>query len=201
MKEKQLLRLAILFVLGYLIYTYVFDAGRNLAEPMLGPANPEQVSPTVLNRAPELDAVDFDGAAVTLETLRGKAVLLTFWAPWCGACQHELKGLEALARQLGDEAHVLALATHYRRAENVVETAQDKSLKAARVLLDRDDDTGIRYGIRVFPTSLIIDPTGIVRYRLEGLRSWDSDSALRELRQIAACTENGCPDYVPPEAS
>ena len=184
--EKHLFRVLMLFVAGYLVYNIFFieSYGPNGLLLLEGELSSE-VSPAPLHPAPDFQLTDLGNDSLSLGKLRGKVVVLSFWAPWCAPCLKELPWLERMAHKAGEDIVVLAVATQYDSAETVAGLMSKRKTAAMRVLLDRDSRTGNLFGVRTVPTTLIIDRSGIVRYRLEGVRRWDSKEALADLRKVA----------------
>lgn len=183
---KHLFRALMLFVAGYLVYNIFFieSYGPNGLLLLEGELSGE-VSPAPLHPAPDFQLTDLRNDSVSLGKLRGKVVVLSFWAPWCAPCLKELPWLERMAHKSGEDIVVLAVATQYDSAETVAGLMKNRKTAAMHVLLDEDSRAGALFGVRTVPTTLIIDRSGIVRYRLEGVRHWDSKAALADLRKVA----------------
>lgn len=77
-----------------------------IAAPLLAVSG----QPAAGQAAPALVAASFSGAAIDLQALRGKAVLLNFWASWCQPCRQEMPLLESLSREYRDRLVVLGLS-------------------------------------------------------------------------------------------
>jgi len=109
--------------------------------------------------APDFTLPNIDGGQVTLGDLRGKIVLVNFWATWCPPCRAELPAIQE-AYQNSDNLVVLGL--------NFQESPQDvKSLVAFEgltfpVLLDEGGSVALKYRARGLPTSFFVDPQGII---------------------------------------
>jgi cytochrome c biogenesis protein CcmG, thiol:disulfide interchange protein DsbE len=142
--------------------------------------------PKFVNR-PALDfTVQDSGRRVSLKDLRGKVVVLNFWATWCPPCVEEMPSLVAMQRELKDEDVVV-----FAVSVDVDEAIYNKFLKDYNVqglLAVRDPEqvgAGL-YGTTGFPETFIIDREGVVLRKLVGPVNWTSPEMLRYLREIAA---------------
>ena len=115
------------------------------------------------------------GAPITLEELRGKVVLLEFWATWCKPCQEMFPKLTALYdRQAGSGFEIIALTRHYMAYKGPLE-ARNEELDLMRktvnehgvrfrVAVAEDERWQTLYGANGLPTVVLIDRRGIVKY-------------------------------------
>lgn len=139
----------------------------------LGPIGVEVGRP-----APEFQLRNLRGEEITLSSLRGRVVLINFWATWCGPCRAEMPSMEALyGSHKRDDFEVLAVSI------DTADPAQVGSFVEAfgfrfPILLDNRLVVNQLYQARVVPTSFLIDRKGIVRERILGARDW-SDPELR----------------------
>lgn len=116
------------------------------------------------SRAPDFTLKTTDGGAISLSSLRGKVVLLNFWATWCPPCRAEMPDLEALQRHYGaDHEFVVLGVNNMEGADEVAAFAQRQGITFP-LLLDADGRVGAKlFGVRYLPTSLIIDRDGYIR--------------------------------------
>ena len=118
------------------------------------------------------------GAALSLRELRGKVVIVTFWATWCPPCRAELALLEDLSRELGEEFAVVAV--NVRESSPVVrEYAAALGLTFA-VLVDPHGEIQRSYGVIGLPTTFLIGRDGRAVARAIGPRDW-AGTRSREL--------------------
>ena len=124
--------------------------------------------PAGLRQAPPLVGQTLDGRTLTLEQLRGKPVLVTFWATTCPSCIEEMPHLIELYRELNPKGlEIIGVAMAYDPPEQVRTLAMQRQIPYPIVL-----DTQARIAqefdnVRLTPTTVLISPDGrIVHYRL-----------------------------------
>lgn len=135
-------------------------------------------------QAPDFTLKTLKGDTLQLSALRGKVVLLDFWASWCEPCQRELPELEKLQRELGARGlQVVALNLDQQR-QNAQSAAQRLRLTLP-VPLDPESKVAERYDPPKMPTSYLIDRAGVVRFIHAGYEGLKDVSRLRdELNQL-----------------
>lgn len=101
------------------------------------------------------------GAPASIGQLRGRVVLLDFWASWCGPCRMLAPRLSALKDKFGAQGlAVVGITTD--DAENAAVFAEKHHMRHG-VVVDNHGDTTRAYGITGLPTMLLIDKKGVVR--------------------------------------
>ncbi len=141
--------------------------------------------------APEASFVAKD-KTVKLSELRGKVVLLHFWASWCAPCLKELPILSRMLQKTGDNVIVIALSND--RSEKAMEqfvanyTAKgDKLFQNKSVKVFWDDDYVITQDLfQTFklPETVIISPEGKMVKKIIGSHHWDSDETVSYLKSL-----------------
>ena len=111
--------------------------------------------------APDFELEDLSGNLVHLTDLRGKVVLLNFWATWCGPCRIEMPALQSRHEQLQDTLELVAIDFDEPK-ENVQAFAEEFGL-TFKVLLDPGAKVQDLNRVRGYPTSIFLDPDGVVR--------------------------------------
>jgi peroxiredoxin len=119
---------------------------------------------------------DSDGNVVRLDDLRGKVVLLNFWATWCPPCRLEMPSLEALQRQLGPRG-LAVLAVASRDNARDVRSFIDEHRLSFPALLDPGAHAYGVYEIWSLPTSFVIDKRGYLVGKVVGHRDWSSEQS------------------------
>jgi len=111
--------------------------------------------------APEWKVTAIAGAPSSVAQLRGRVVLLDFWASWCGPCRMLAPRLSALKDKFGAQGlSVVGLTTD--EAEKAAVFAEKNQMRYG-IVIDKDAETSRAYGVSALPTMLLIDKKGIVR--------------------------------------
>ncbi|HXM53543.1 MAG TPA: TlpA disulfide reductase family protein [Candidatus Binatus sp.] len=115
--------------------------------------------------APDFTTQRLDGATVRLSRLRGKPVLLNFWATWCAPCQDEMPLLQQALDQYGD-AGLTILAVDYQQTDtNGMQAFLRKVGARFPAVYDPSGQIAAEYGVTVgLPVSIFIDRSGTVEF-------------------------------------
>jgi len=134
-------------------------------------------------RAPEFVTLSADGRRVSLTDLRGRVVILTFWASWCEPCRDELPLFEALHRDHADGGLVVVGVNSRERPAIITEYARAHRLTFP---LARDEAGTVSqmYGVVGLPTTFVIGRDGRAIARAIGPRDWASDPARALVRSL-----------------
>lgn len=145
------------------------------------PPTPLPVTVTYLSLidqpAPNFELASLDGQAVRLSSYRGRLVFLNFWATWCEPCQRELPTFEQFMAEQGETGAVV-LAVNISDDPNQITTYyKEHNISGLTTLLDFTLSVYEDYGIGQLPTTYVIDPGGVVRYRHIGEMTADDLAA------------------------
>ena len=116
--------------------------------------------------APEFRLPDLDGREVSLVSLRGKVVVIDFWATWCTPCVFQIPILNAFHEAAGDDVAVLGIAVDFD-AEAVEPFAREQDIRYP-VLLG-GEALAREFGAFGFPTLYVVGPDGRVRWVHTGI--------------------------------
>ncbi len=123
--------------------------------------------PLVGGPAPEITLKNLQGQEVRLSDLRGKVVLLNFWATWCKPCKDEMPAMQASYDKLRDQGFVVLAVNELEDTEKVIEHVR-KHGHTFPVVMDHDNVVANHYGVVGLPASFLVDRQGIVRERISG---------------------------------
>jgi thiol-disulfide isomerase/thioredoxin len=133
---------------------------------------------------PKIEAIDLQGKAWTTAELTGKVVVLNFWATWCAPCKDELPTLQTL-HDISDNQTVVLTINVREPAARASRYMQSTGMTFP-VISDAKGELAKRWGVTVYPTTLLIAPNGQARWRVVGDVDWSGPQAnawLTELRQ------------------
>ncbi len=129
--------------------------------------------------AGEFQLTDLGGMPVSLSAMRGKVILLTFWATWCGVCREELPQLENLYQNLRDHDDFAVLTINIDQPSESVPPFVRKNGYRFPVLLDSDNRVSSAYDVRGIPANFIIDRAGKIIWSCACGFDW-SDRTLQQ---------------------
>lgn len=150
-----------------------------MAEPMEPPLSRGDRAPSFA--LPSLA----DGESVTLEDLRGRVVLVNFWATWCKPCEEEMPAMQNLHTELGQQGFALIAIAVDRSREDVV-AFQERLGIDFPIVLDPDQEAARAYQTTGFPESILVDAEGVIVERYVGPREWDHPDYVSRIRRLMA---------------
>ncbi|MDP1947580.1 MAG: TlpA disulfide reductase family protein [Nitrospirota bacterium] len=176
-----MMRLVIVGIVAVLMVTLVGIGGA--AAPDILPVAERNVV-KLGEPAPNFRLRDLNGQMVSLSDLRGKVVLLNFWATWCGPCRVEMPAMEELYRTFSrNDFEILAVSTDAQGA-SITRPFQQENHLTFPILHDADYRVGLTYGARSLPMTFMVDRQGIVRHQIFGARDWAAAEAHQLVQML-----------------
>jgi len=134
------------------------------------------------SKAPEF-AFQLEGRSAKLADLRGRVVVLNFWATWCPPCVEELPSLERLHQQMAARGVVVLGVSVDEDAD-----AYEKFLREWKITFptyrDPSKKIAIAYETFMYPETYIIGADGRVARKIIGAQRWDGAEMMQYLEQI-----------------
>ena len=167
MKTRSIVGLAALFIV---------TAAAMAEGPLLTPM-PDQPA------APDFELTGPEGTVYSLDSMRGKPIIVNFWATWCPPCRAEMPSMQRAWEQVEGEG-ILIMAV------NVGEDAAtiNEFIKTVQVdfplPMDLDSKVTQRWPMRGLPTTFVVDPEGRLVYQAQGERDWDDPELLDLVRAL-----------------
>lgn len=139
------------------------------------------------NRIPSEDFLlsMLGGGENNLDSYRGKVVFLNFWATWCPPCREEMPSMQVLYDELADDGLEI-LAVNVLEDEATVSAFVEENGFTYPVMLDRQGRVAMRYAVRAYPTTYLLDRDGKVIAVRTGFHEWDSPEMIEAFRSILA---------------
>jgi peroxiredoxin/Tfp pilus assembly protein PilF len=144
------------------------------AQKLIG--NPRRARETF---APEFSVTTSDGEYLSLEDMRGKVILLDFWGTWCPPCVASVPSLRGLYKRFEKEPSFVMIGISSDREAEPWRTFIAKNQMVWPQFWDRDHRVQRAFEIRAFPTYILIDHEGIVRFRTTG-SGWEHNANLED---------------------
>ena len=149
-----------------------------------------QIKPWTGAVTPKLVLPDLAGGRADLGDLRGRVVVVNFWATWCVPCREELPSLQRLRDKLAGKP-VEVITVNYGEFVERVRPFLEKEKVELKVLLDTQKDAARDWGVGGLPMTFIIDAKGRARYSAFGEFDWSTGEPLRLVEKLVAEAPRG----------
>ncbi|MGE7132541.1 peroxiredoxin family protein [Lysinibacillus xylanilyticus] len=179
--KKNIGLLIVVLLVAAMIGTYVkqqIDKDREIETTSLGKEMDERkIGLKNGDTPPDFTLTSLDGKDVTLSKLRGKKVVLNFWATWCPPCKAEMPHMQNYYEQYAKKDNVEIIAVNLTQAErDITDDAKVDSVMTFRdsfnltfpILLDPKNSAGEDYQILTIPTTYFIDSNGYIQRAIKG---------------------------------
>jgi len=132
---------------------------------------------------PGFNLTALDGRPIRSSDLKGKVVVLNFWATWCGPCKEEMPALDRLRKRFdSQEVAVLTVTTDAQR-DGIADFLKQLGLSLP-VLLDESREVSDVFTVRGLPTTFVIGKDGKMVGRAVGPRVWDGQDAVALVQML-----------------
>lgn len=132
--------------------------------------------------APAIELFTPEGTTFTLASLRGKVVLVNFWATWCEPCVTEMPSLQRLRDRYAPRLEVLGV--NYQEGPARIKAFIAKSGISFPIVRDTDGAVAKAWGARIFPASYVVDRAGDVKHVLIGGADWTSPAPVSTIEKL-----------------
>jgi len=136
-------------------------------------------------QAPDFTLLDPEGRRVSLGDLRGRPVIVNFWATWCAPCDMEMPSIQRLADATAGLGLVVLAVNLREPASRVAAFARERRISFP-MLLDADGAVFNRYQVQALPFTVLVDARGHVQAVAEGPRDWASAEARSLIERLAS---------------
>jgi thiol-disulfide isomerase/thioredoxin len=129
--------------------------------------------------APDFSLTTAEGEYISLDELKGKVVLLDFWGTWCGPCVASVPGLRELNKRFTKESSFVMISVSSDGDEDKWKDFIVKEKMVWVQYLDRDRKVQRAFRVDRFPTYVLLDHEGVIRYRSSGM-GFDKEALLED---------------------
>ena len=159
MKRNAVAIVVVALVVAVMIFAGVRSSRGPKVSPLIGDSQPISSTDAKGKQAPDFALQDLQGKQVKLSDFRGKAVLLNFWATFCGPCKVEMPWLVELQKQYGPQGfEIVGVALDDSGKETIEKFA--KQMGVNYTILQGQDAVGDAYGAVGLPATYYIDRSG-----------------------------------------
>lgn len=139
--------------------------------------------PQVDAPAPDFTLPDLEGKLHNLADLRGRVVVLNFWATWCPPCIDEMPSLQRLHRALADQGIAVVAVSVDERFSDIGAFVRKFQLTFT-VLHDDGKKVSRKYQTFKYPETYILDREGRLKSKVVGPRDWATPTVIRDLVEL-----------------
>ncbi len=134
--------------------------------------------------APDFQLEDTNGNRFTLSALRGKVVMLNFWATWCPPCKEEMPSMEKLNQVMAGEDFIMLAVNTEKDGRSTVPAFLKQTPHDFTVLYDDQEIVQRQYGVYKFPESFIIRKDGTIDQKVIGAIDWASPKTIAYFKSL-----------------
>lgn len=143
-----------------------------------------QSGPDIGHQAPSFQLAALSGGEKSLAEFRGKAVILNFWASWCGPCREEMPSLEALYQRYKDQGLVVLGVSLDEEGWGPVREFLKVVPVNFPILLDSEQRVTELYETFRIPETYFIDPQGVVAGKVVGPQDYNQEVFFKKVERI-----------------
>lgn len=119
--------------------------------------------------------VDPSGQSISADSLRGKKVVINFWATWCAPCKEELPTLQVFS-DLQDPSKTVILTINVKEPAGRAMRFMQQNQITLPLIPDPQGEWAKKFDVKVFPTTLLVAPSGQIQWRIVGEVDWSASA-------------------------
>lgn len=179
---KWILALSILASAGWGVWS--FQTAHNAKPP---PTKSETIFEKIkLEGIPAFKLTRLDGSFFEINELKGKVIVLNFWASWCGPCEQEFPSMLNMLKKFDKQVYLIAISIDEKKEDiNLfLSRYQDQITPQLIVLHDPTQETPKKFGTFKLPESYIVKPGLQVVDKVVGIEDWTEPKRIEQLRKL-----------------
>ena len=145
--------------------------------------SPLDADKTINSKAPDFTLSDLQGKSIALSSLKGKVVLLNFWATWCPPCKAEMPAMNRLYHEIKARGfEIIAVST-----DTSLSTIRDylaKNRVDFPILHDEKKSVSKQYRVFSMPTTFLIDKNGTIVEKFYGEYDWTDSDVRKQIEKL-----------------
>lgn len=174
----------VLFIGSLLIFFEHFNEAPVSVDDVRIEKNFDQEKADVGYFAPRFTLRSLQGNRESLESYRGRVVVLNFWATWCAPCRVEMPSFEKLYRRFRSEGVTVLAVSIDKNNESTIKKFVDKYGLSYPILLDTKGEAERLYPAMSIPFTFIIDKAGRIVARVDGAKNWESEETFEAMEYL-----------------
>ena len=175
--RRQIFIVVVLLLVGGSLYLGSASSSR----PNQEPAKIADIG----DSAPDFQLEDTSGNKVSLVDLRGKVVLVNFWATWCPPCRAEMPSMEKLNKAMANDDFVMLAINVEEDGRTVMPAFLKKTPHTFPILYDDQGTVQELYGVYRFPESFVIRKDGVIDDKVTGAIDWAHPETIAYFKDLA----------------
>jgi len=141
-------------------------------------------APVESKPAPDITVTALNGASLKLSDLKGKVVMLNFWATWCPPCREEIPSMMKLNAAMAGKPFQMVAVSVDEGGKPAIENYFTTSKTELPAYTDPSGAASKTYGITGVPETFIIDKKGVIVKKVIGPAPWDGPEAIAFLEGL-----------------
>lgn len=124
--------------------------------------------------APAIDYTELSGQLWDRQLLKGKVVVINFWASWCAPCIEEMPSLQRLQESI-PKNQLIVLTINHKETPIKIRNFNQRNGFTLPVIADQQGNIAKSWGIKIFPSTIVLSPHNQPLWSIEGSTDWASD--------------------------